>query len=96
MKNKWIYLLMALGATMAFARSLFKEYESFLLIGGMALLMFGIYNISKKLNSKTPPLYPLPEEEAPLSYPHSKIELKTKEENTTTTEKERNEQHKIS
>lgn len=87
MKNKWIYLLMALGATMAFTRSFFKGYEQLLLIGGMALLMFGIYNISRKLNSKTSDPYPMSQEEKTIPYPHSKIESEVKTETQQQQEK---------
>lgn len=61
MKNKYAYLCIILGTIIALSRFVFKEYDQFLLIGGMVLLMLGIYNISKKLSSKeekdyTPPL----------------------------------------
>ena len=62
MKNKKAYIFIILGAIIALSRYAFnKEYDQFLLIGGVMLLMIGIYNISKSLPSKkeedfTPPL----------------------------------------
>lgn len=50
MKLAYVYII--LGALLASARFFFEKYDQFFLIGGMMLLMMGIYSISKSLPSK--------------------------------------------
>ncbi len=50
MKPAYIYII--LGVLLASARFFFEKYDQFFLIGGMMLLMIGIYSISKSLPSK--------------------------------------------
>ncbi|MFK8269294.1 hypothetical protein [Capnocytophaga cynodegmi] len=50
MKPAYIYII--LGILVASLRFWFEQYDQFLLIGGMVLLMIGIYSISKSLPSK--------------------------------------------
>ncbi|GET46409.1 MAG: hypothetical protein Q4A09_01465 [Capnocytophaga felis] len=50
MKPAYIYII--LGVLVASLRFWFKQYDQFLLIGGMMLLMIGIYSISKSLPPK--------------------------------------------
>ncbi len=50
MKPAYIYII--LGVLLASARFFFQKYDQFFLIGGMMLLMVGIYSISKSLPSK--------------------------------------------
>lgn len=53
MNNKKAYIFIILGAVIAFSRFLFpKEYNQFVLIGGIFLIMAGIYTISRSLPSK--------------------------------------------
>lgn len=66
MKPAYIYII--LGVLLASARFWFEKYDQFLLIGGMMLLMIGIYSISKSLPSKKEddyqqPLVPKPPKE---------------------------------
>ncbi|MDO4229775.1 MAG: hypothetical protein Q4C98_08170 [Capnocytophaga sp.] len=66
MKPAYIYII--LGVLLASSRFWFEKYEQFLLIGGMMLLMIGIYSISKSLPSKKEedyqqPLIPKPPKE---------------------------------
>ncbi|CEN33533.1 hypothetical protein [Capnocytophaga cynodegmi] len=50
MKPAYIYII--LGILVASLRFWFEQYNQFLLIGGMVLLMIGIYSISKSLPPK--------------------------------------------
>lgn len=50
MRPAYIYII--LGILVASLRFWFEQYNQFLLIGGMVLLMIGIYSISKSLPSK--------------------------------------------
>lgn len=43
---------MILGVLVALSRYLFPKYDQALLIGGMSLLMIGVYRISRNLPSK--------------------------------------------
>lgn len=53
MNSKKAYIFIILGAILALCRHFFgKDYEQMALIGGIMLLMIGIYNISKSLPSK--------------------------------------------
>nr|WP_314288152.1 hypothetical protein [uncultured Capnocytophaga sp.] len=46
------YILIILGVIVAMLRYLFPKYDQALLIGGVVLLMMGIYRISRNLPSK--------------------------------------------
>lgn len=50
MKPAYVYII--LGVLLASARFFVQKYDQFFLIGGMMLLMAGIYSISKSLPSK--------------------------------------------
>ncbi|ATA90083.1 hypothetical protein [Capnocytophaga stomatis] len=50
MRPAYIYII--LGVLVASLRFWFEQYDQFLLIGGMMLLMIGIYSISKSLPPK--------------------------------------------
>ena len=41
------YILMILGVLVALSRYLFPKYDQALLIGGISLLMIGVYRISR-------------------------------------------------
>lgn len=49
------YFLIVLGATLAFYSDNFEDYnqKTTVLVIGMAVMMIGIYRISKKLRSKS-------------------------------------------
>ncbi|MDO5608232.1 MAG: hypothetical protein Q4G08_07245 [Capnocytophaga sp.] len=51
--DKWYYMSIVAGVLVALSRYFApSEYGQLLLVGGMALIMVGIYSISKNLSSK--------------------------------------------
>ena len=46
------YILIIIGACVAFYANAEKEQNQYILIGGIVLLMIGIYRISKSIPSK--------------------------------------------
>ncbi len=47
------YILLVIGATVAIYAKTGTEQNEYILIGGIAILMLGIYRISKQIPSKT-------------------------------------------
>ncbi len=53
MRNKINYILIIVGALIAFYAKVDKQQNEYLLIGGMVILMLGIYRIARNIPSKS-------------------------------------------